>query len=307
MSYQSFFSRGKLMITGEYMVMEGALSLALPLKQGQTMLVKQLHDTDNKLYWNSYYDNKLWFSAIYDKKHVAIIESNDKGKAMYIQQILFHALKTNATIQSQNNSIEINNYLDFSPEWGFGSSSSLISNVAFWIDTEPFSFFRQVAVGSGYDIACARANSPIVYQLQPNLPIIQEVVFKPSFRKNIHFVYLGKKQQSASSLAKYRIKLQENSFLAEKISQITKNILNVENIETFNENIEEHEKIISQAIGEPTLKSTYFNNFNGSIKSLGAWGGDFMMISSKQNKTELKNYFYSKGLKTIFNFDDIIL
>lgn len=40
-----FYSHGKFLLTGEYLVLEGALALALPLKLGQTMTVETFPET----------------------------------------------------------------------------------------------------------------------------------------------------------------------------------------------------------------------------------------------------------------------
>ena len=41
METQTFYSNGKLLITGEYVVLDGAKALALPTKFGQSLVVKQ--------------------------------------------------------------------------------------------------------------------------------------------------------------------------------------------------------------------------------------------------------------------------
>ena len=71
----------------------------------------------------------------------------------------------------------------------------------------------------------------------------------------------------------------------------------------FNYLINEHEKIISNKIKKKPVKNLLFNDFEGSIKSLGAWGGDFVLASSENNS---KNYFKRKGFETSFSFDEII-
>jgi hypothetical protein len=40
------------------------------------------------------------------------------------------------------------------------------------------------------------------------------------------------------------------------------------------------------------------------IKSLGAWGGDFVMCISKENPTE---YFREKGFEVVVPYSDMIL
>ncbi len=51
---QTFFSHGKLLITGEYVVLDSALSLAVPTKLGQKMEVLfEENLADNTLTWYS--------------------------------------------------------------------------------------------------------------------------------------------------------------------------------------------------------------------------------------------------------------
>ena len=55
--------------------------------------------------------------------------------------------------------------LTFPRAWGLGTSSTLISLIAQWAKCDPFELLFEAFGGSGYDIACATANSPISYQL----------------------------------------------------------------------------------------------------------------------------------------------
>ena len=62
--------------------------------------------------------------------------------------------------------------------------------------------------------------------------------------------------------------------------------------------------ILSDILELETVKERLFSDFKGTIKSLGAWGGDFVMALSKENPT---NYFTSKGYKTILSYEEMIL
>ena len=56
----NFYSHGKLLLTGEYVVLDGALSLAIPTRFGQDLLVKPIENSI--LLWKSYDENKaIWF------------------------------------------------------------------------------------------------------------------------------------------------------------------------------------------------------------------------------------------------------
>ena len=47
-----------------------------------------------------------------------------------------------------------------------------------------------------------------------------------------------------------------------------------------------------------------FPDFDGVIKSLGAWGGDFVMVISNENPTD---YFMEKGYETVIPYEEMIL
>ena len=53
-----------------------------------------------------------------------------------------------------------------------------------------------------------------------------------------------------------------------------------------------------------TIKESLFPDFNGVIKSLGAWGGDFVMAIATENPSD---YFILKGYQTIIPYDEMIL
>ena len=61
---------------------------------------------------------------------------------------------------------------------------------------------------------------------------------------------------------------------------------------------------MSVILETPTIKNVLFPDFNGTIKSLGAWGGDFAMVIASENPTE---YFIKKGYNTIIPYDKMIL
>ena len=47
------------------------------------------------------------------------------------------------------------------------------------------------------------------------------------------------------------------------------------------------------------------NDFDGAVKSLGAWGGDFFLAASEMPFERVSKYFQTKGLKTVFKFNDL--
>jgi hypothetical protein len=61
---------------------------------------------------------------------------------------------------------------------------------------------------------------------------------------------------------------------------------------------------MSDVLEIPTVKNSLFSDFNGTVKSLGAWGGDFVLVVSNENPTA---YFKSKGFETVLPYKDMIL
>ena len=60
--------------------------------------------------------------------------------------------------------------------------------------------------------------------------------------------------------------------------------------------------IISKLIKQPPLKKIKFSDYDGAVKSLGAWGGDFFLATGSD-----QDYFKKKGYETIISYKDIIL
>jgi len=66
----------------------------------------------------------------------------------------------------------------------------------------------------------------------------------------------------------------------------------------------EHEEIISKIIDLTPVKQKLFKDYQGAIKSLGAWGGDFILAAGDANTP---SYFESKGYETIISYSDMVL
>jgi mevalonate kinase len=57
---ETFYSNGKLLITGEYLVLDGGTAFALPTKFGQNLIVEK--NADHKIHWKSFdADGQIWF------------------------------------------------------------------------------------------------------------------------------------------------------------------------------------------------------------------------------------------------------
>ena len=117
--------------------------------------------------------------------------------------------KLNSSILKDNLGYDFISRLSFSKNWGLGSSSTLINNLADWAKVDSYELLKLTFGGSGYDIACAKHNNPIKFSNLNNKISVKEVSFDPVFKENIFFIYLGKKQNSRHGIQRYRSKKNE--------------------------------------------------------------------------------------------------
>ena len=295
------YSNGKVLLTGEYVILDGALSLAAPTKFGQHL--KYQENLSNLINWKSInFNGNIWFECLITSDTLKVKSTSSKKISNKLVEIINFIREYNPSFLKKCGS-DISTNLTFEKNLGLGSSSTLISNLSKISGVNPYTINNKIFKGSGYDIACAESISPILYKLDKDQKIINEVSFKPSFNEHIYFVYLNKKQNSISEIKKYNKNKASNSIINE-ISDITSEILVCNSIDRFNELIEAHELIISKLISKQTVKDHLFKDFDGYIKSLGAWGGDMIMVTSQIDPSK---YFIEKGYSTIFKFKELLV
>lgn len=304
MATQTFYSNGKLLLTGEYVVLDGASAIAVPTRFGQNLTVKQ--GVAQELKWTSFdSDNSIWFQDILtfsEIKNKNVSEKNDSVKNTLIE-ILHQANLQNPTILN-GHGYEIETHLTFPRNWGLGTSSTLINNIAQWFQIDAFELLAKSFGGSGYDIACAQSNMPIIYQLENEIPIFKTVSFNPTFKDQIYFVYLNQKQSSKSAITTYLMQRHKSLSICSKINTITQEVVQCNTLEAFAQLMEYHEILMSEVLETTTIKEQLFPDFKGVIKSLGAWGGDFIMALSKNDP---KQYFTEKGFAVVLKYDEVVL
>jgi mevalonate kinase len=304
--FNSYFN-AKLLLTAEYLVLNGAKALAVPLKFGQRLEVSD--NEQGYIFWQSVaHDGSEWYNGKYALSDFSILECSNPQTAKYPQHILLAARKLNPEFCAESKGCHVISTLNYPLLWGLGSSSTLIAAIAGWAGVDPFRLHFEVSKGSGYDIACAISNGPILYMLNENVPEFGRVPFLPQFSDKIFFVYQGKKQDSSEGINAYRNRnsspdqsaIYEAGLLTDKmISSLT--------LLEFEQVIREHERLISSVIGVPSIRQTQFSDLPGEVKSLGAWGGDFCMLTWQDDPLLLPTYLKTKGLETWFNYTDIVL
>ncbi|MBM3919213.1 MAG: hypothetical protein FJ344_06910 [Sphingomonadales bacterium] len=382
---RDYHARGKLLLTGEYVVMQGALALACPTRRGQSMYIST--HCPGCIHWKALTPRgEVWLEAEWTLNGMEFnatqgfgrqpldssgrmplnlvgvtrkgMESSVVRLEEWITRTLFLSRKANPDrfneevdrIEAEGVSVET--YLEFERDWGLGSSSSLISLLAQWWGCPAMELHALTQGGSGYDQACATAAGPIHYQLmgegfqsfphtgfstetqsdpkpdtqtdlspdiqsdlrpsnrpipQPCLrPCIQSVAFRPIFHEHILFVYTGMKQSTDHSLRKYLSRPQSPEPDVLELSECTRQLTAAADLKEFMEIMHRHEKIISDLLGFEPLQTSLFSRFPGQTKSLGAWGGDFILAATP-DPDQAKKFLKSSGYPVHFSFHDLLL
>ena len=305
------YSNGKLLLTGEYFVLDGAKSLAVPTTCGQDLVIEPINEP--QLIWNSFKNNgECWLEAIFDLPKLRLVSAtfdseidggNDK-LAENLKEILLQAKKINPEFLNSEKGFKVTTNLTFPKNWGLGTSSTLINNIANWATINPYELLSTTFGGSGYDIACAQNNTPILYTKNGFEPIIERVDFNPVFKDQLYFVYLNKKQNSREGIKRYKELKGNLTSEINQISELTTAFLNCSVLKDFEKLIIAHEQLVSKTIKLEPIQKLLFSDYFGQTKSLGAWGGDFILATGNEDSIQ---YFNKKGFETIIPYQDLII
>lgn len=302
---KSWYSSGKLLITGEYLVLEGAKALVVPLKVGQYLSVKK--SKVNTLLWHAIKIEGLWFSAEFSLPEFEMLSATDEVLGQKLREILLVVKKINPDFLTEEDGYIAETLLEFDPSHGFGSSSTLFANIARWADIDAYELQKLTFGGSGFDVAAASSRKPIIYRRINDKPLVVPVNFNPIFKKNLYFVYLKQKQVSEKSIVNFRQNATFNKKDIQRISGITDRIVETDDLVEFESLLMEHESIMSAILKLPTAKSLHFADFEGEVKSLGAWGGDFVLMTWKGDRQELDTYLKNKNFDLYHSYEEIVL
>lgn len=295
----SYYSHGKLLISSEYAVLDGAKALAIPTKFGQSLEVKPIDSPEIR--WKSFdHNGKLWFETTLQLPTFKTPTANNTEKRL---SACFYAIsKLNPGVFKTHTGFEMHSCLEFPQNWGLGSSSTLINNLAQWAKVDAYKLLATTFGGSGYDIACAQHPYPITFQKTLKSPKIEKAVFNPSFKDQLFFVHQNQKRNSRKAIAAYEALKKGEKLDFSELNAITNALSQTSTLEAFESLIIQHETLISELIQHPPLKTTHFADYNGAIKSLGAWGGDFFLATGTEQQ-----YFKDKGYNTIIPFKLMVL
>ena len=301
---QKYYSHGKLLLTGEYGVLDGALALAVPTKFGQSLKATPIDEP--KIIWKSI-DEKgdIWFEddlLLNNMNSSSAKNVSDVYKRLI--QILKAAKQLNPEFLSNDKGFNVITELEFPNFWGLGTSSTLINNIANWANVDAYKLLELTFGGSGYDIACAQHTSAITYQLNGAFREINSVDFNPSFINNLYFIHLNKKQDSRKGIANYEVNKNDVKASISQINSLTSQIINCNSLNDFELLITSHETVISELVKLKPIKDDLFPDYIGAVKSLGAWGGDFILATGTNSDMY---YFKNKGYNTILKYKEMVL
>lgn len=310
-----FYSHGKLLLTAEYLVLDGAEAIAIPCRFGQDLCIEENHESKT-IHWKAYTNEKtLWGDFSFPIAALKNpLDAQPKNEKDFVIKLLQITKKLNPSFLENSTGCSVRTHLEFPRDWGLGSSSTLIHNVALWASVDPYKLLALSMGGSGYDIACAAAKNPIRYSRETaTQPLhIQDISLETVLVKEAVFIHLNQKQDSRAGINTYLKQKAAHAFslneALEQINILSRSLLDAKDVKTLMASMEAHEAFVGSIIQTTPVKERLFKDYPGAIKSLGAWGGDFIMAVSEQlNPLETKEYFFNKGYTTSFYYTEMAL
>jgi len=292
----NFTAHGKLLLTGEYAITQSARGIAMPTSFGQHLSVESHQGPEHVLWEALDHENQQWFTAGFDREG-RILHSSSTAIAEKLQGFLAPVRNSNAW----NAPVRIQTKVDFPRLWGLGTSSTLCALLAQWAEIDALSY-RKLHGGSGYDLACAQANAAISYALVDGEPEVLPVEL-PEVLQSVVFVYRGAKQQTDSSL-KLVGRKPFSPAQCQEISRLSEGFLQANSLDELEAIIEEHELFIANHLGLERAIEGPFKGVYGQVKSLGGWGGDFVMLTRFE---ENRQWLETNGFNTIIPFETMAL
>ncbi|WP_088339613.1 GYDIA family GHMP kinase [Robiginitalea sediminis] len=304
---ERFYSHGKLLISGEYAVLDGARGLAVPTRRGQWLDVTPGEGPG--LHWVSRdADGSPWLEAWFEPE--GLVPNLTKGpfpkdpKAGLVR-ILQATIALNPGFAALCQGKTVETQLEFPRPWGLGSSSTLLANLSRWAGVDPYALLEATMGGSGYDLACATAAGPVYFtRVASEAPLVTPAPFNPPFKQELLLVYRNVKQDSREGIRRYREAGGLGPKALQEITGLAETLATAQDLGSFRNAMDAHEALISNVLGMPPVQESHFPDFDGSVKSLGAWGGDFILAAGG---TEATAYFSGKGFTTLFPFSDLVL
>ncbi len=261
------------MLFGEYAVLAGAWACALPVKFRQNFEVS-VNEGQGHVRWQSFdYEGKEWMNCqfrIHDEPSelLAVLRP--------LQQMLRYISIKRPDLCGEEKDLHVRIKASFRKEWGLGSSSALIANMARWSETNPFDLMDVSFPGSGYDVATAFQDQALLYRLNESERVFEHLSYLPDFLLDYRVVFLGKKVNSRESVSETKDRIPELNKYVQILDKCALNALNAADMATFNGEMRTYEQILADEL-QITPTGALFPEYPGFMKSLGAWGGDALL------------------------------
>lgn len=293
----TYESAGKFLLFGEYLVLRGALCLAMPLSLGQTLTVSAYKGKG--VLWRSFEHGEKWFDTLFSES-LEIVETTDSKKAKTARGLLRFIQRLKPEWIPAH--LDLRFDLGFERKYGMGSSATLVSLLSQWSGVDPYSFLEKTFGGSGFDVAAATAQKPFLYSITERR--IREFALPAHITRHLLFIYTGKKQNSAREVFHFRDRPVRATQIAE-MNAIVEKAASCSHIEAWEDLMEESEQLLSAVLGQRPVREKDYSDYPYKIKSLGAWGGDFIMASCRDTE-EARNYFLNKNKNPVYTFKALV-
>lgn len=298
------YGHGKLLISGEYLVLRGAEALAVPLRLSQRFTIRPARGAD--LHWRALRtDGSEWFKGTFSLLDFSPQEASDPDFAEGITRVLTAITRQNPDFLADWKGQSVESVLEFEPEWGLGTSSTLVHVMAQWGEVDAFTLLEHTFGGSGYDLACAGAEGPILFQSTDEEIIITPCTLEWAFRDQVHLVWSGRKENSRHSVASLEPKWSKASAEdVRAISDMAEQLTEARDLASFRGLLDEHNRRMGAILGlDP---NPWAPEFPGTVKPLGAWGGDFFLAASPEDPEAIRQWLNERGFSTVFSWKDLV-
>lgn len=308
MQEKSYYKHGKLLLIGEYFVLDGATALAVPTRRGQRFTVSGPEAAPpTELHWIMVDHSGTETRRIVLPRDAWTTVTPSQDPVTDRLRQLFRAaeeLRPGCTAVLPGSRIRCE--LEFPADWGLGSSSTLVGFLAEHLGVNAYALLERTFGGSGYDLACADATGPLLYQRDGTSPKLQEYDWSPEWLGTTYFVHLNRKQNSRQALELYQTSDVDEETLWEA-NQDARLLLQASHLRAAARVVTGYERLVADVLGLTPVREEYFSDFDGEIKSLGAWGGDFIWALTERPGEYVRDYFNERGYPTVVGWNEMVL
>lgn len=301
---RSFIARGKLLLTAEYVVLDGVPAVAVPTHLGQRMVVTEEMGLPFLSWTARAYDGSIWLEGSLERTSDgwSSKEQNTSSGLVRLSELLRAAEHLRGT-PLPGGSVET--FLEFPNDYGWGSSSTLIALVAQWADVDALALHFATQNGSGYDAVCALSSGPIRYtRTGPASAQWGPVSLAHWPHSTLYLVHLGSKQRSEQDVVRYR-SLTSDPHLIAAVGKASENLLRASSPQKWSDAARAHEAAVSRVLGREPVGTTHFSSYPHAVKSLGAWGGDFVLAQVLEASDLL--WLKEHGYTTVLPWSDCVV